>query len=34
MSHQTNKTLDYYLSLPYTIEPTPDEGLHDEWGES
>jgi antitoxin HicB len=22
---QTNKTLEYYLSLPYTIELTPDE---------
>ena len=21
-----NKTLDYYLSLPYTIEVTPDDG--------
>jgi antitoxin HicB len=25
MSNQTNKSLDYYLSLPYTIELTPDE---------
>ncbi|MBI5670367.1 MAG: type II toxin-antitoxin system HicB family antitoxin [Chloroflexi bacterium] len=25
MKTKTNKTLDYYLSLPYTIELTPDE---------
>jgi antitoxin HicB len=25
MKNQVNKTLDYYLSLPYTIELTPDE---------
>jgi antitoxin HicB len=25
MSKQTNKSLEYYLSLPYTIELTPDE---------
>jgi antitoxin HicB len=25
MSKQMNKSLEYYLSLPYTIELTPDE---------
>ncbi len=25
MSKETPKTLEYYLSLPYTIELTPDE---------
>ncbi len=25
MPERTNKTLEYYLSLPYTIELTPDE---------
>ncbi len=25
MSQTTNKNLEYYLSLPYTIELTPDE---------